>query len=409
MEIVYLSNSCSKTKFNNLVNNNMIKSLPQAQKYHSLLLEGIEKVCGEELTAISVLPINRNSCKKIFFKKEYEKVGKINYVYLSFINFPLFRQICIYKNVKKQLKKICSKNNDKIIVCDILQYSLSVAAIKFARKFKIPIIGIVTDVPGHATNADKKNLSFISRIMSKLSDKKTAKIFDNYDAYLFLTEEMNNVVNRKNKPYIVLEGHADENMKTVTNSINNKFFPKVAMYAGGIHKECGIEYLVKAFLMGDFKNWELHLYGCGNFQEELQKISSENANVKFFGIQPNDLIVENQLKASVLLNPRFTDEDYVKYSFPSKTLECMVSGTPLLTTKLPGMPKEYYPYVYFFENETIEGMNNTLRLVLGKSSDELYDFGKMAKEFILREKTNIKQAKKFYEFASMVYVKYVQT
>ena len=406
MEIVYLSNSCSKTKFNNLVNNNMIKSLPQAQKYHSLLLEGIEKVCEEELTAISVLPINRNSSKKIYFKQENETVGKINYIYLSFINFPFFRQICIYRNVKKQLKKTCSKNNDKIIVCDILQYSLSVAAMKFARKFKIPIIGIVTDVPGHATNADKKNLSFISRKMSEFSDKKSVKIFDNYDAYLFLTEEMHKVVNRQNRPYIVLEGHADEKMKDAENSIDKKSFPKIAMYAGGIHKECGIESLVKAFIKGEFKDWELHLYGCGNFQEELQIISSKHHNVKFFGIQPNDVIVKNQLKATVLLNPRFTDEDYVKYSFPSKTLECMVSGTPLLTTKLPGMPKEYYPYVYFFENETIDGMYNTLWIVLNKSADELYSFGKKAKEFILKEKTNVKQAKKFYDFASMVYSKY---
>ena len=51
-------------------------------------------------------------------------------------------------------------------------------------------------------------------------------------------------------------------------------------------------------------------------------------------------------------------------------------------------------------------MNNTLRIVLNKSADELYSFGKKAKEFILKEKTNVKQAKKFYDFASMVYFKY---
>ena len=29
----------------------------------------------------------------------------------------------------------------------------------------------------------------------------------------------------------------------------------------------------------------------------------------------------------------------------------MVSGTPVLTTKLPGMPKEYDDYVYIIEDE----------------------------------------------------------
>ena len=34
----------------------------------------------------------------------------------------------------------------------------------------------------------------------------------------------------------------------------------------------------------------------------------------------------------------------------------MVSGTPLLTTKLPGMPMEYWEYVYLFDNEKLEDL-----------------------------------------------------
>lgn len=42
----------------------------------------------------------------------------------------------------------------------------------------------------------------------------------------------------------------------------------------------------------------------------------------------------------------------------------MVSGTPVLTTPLPGMPEEYDQYVYLFDDESTEGMHQTLKLLL---------------------------------------------
>ena len=55
--------------------------------------------------------------------------------------------------------------------------------------------------------------------------------------------------------------------------------------------------------------------------------------------------VAEELKATLLVNPRPTTEEFTIYSFPSKNMEYMASGTPLLTTKLPGMPEEYHQYV----------------------------------------------------------------
>ena len=132
-------------------------------------------------------------------------------------------------------------------------------------------------------------------------------------------------------------------------------------------------------------------------------MAESNSNVKYFGVQPNKHIVEQQLKASLLLNPRLTDAEYVKYSFPSKTMECMASGTPLLTTKLPGMPKDYYPYVYFFEDERVEGMLGAFRTVLSKSDEELHSFGANAKAFVMEKKTNLVQAKKLIEFINSTF------
>ncbi len=47
-------------------------------------------------------------------------------------------------------------------------------------------------------------------------------------------------------------------------------------------------------------------------------------------------------------------------------MEYMVSGTPLVTTSLPGMPEEYKDYVYIFTEENVYGIYSTLKLILSK-------------------------------------------
>ena len=108
----------------------------------------------------------------------------------------------------------------------------------------------------------------------------------------------------------------------------------------------------------------------------------------------NSQIVEKEQQAALLVNPRPTNAEFVKYSFPSKTMEYMASGTPLLTTRLPGMPGEYYPYVDFIMAESPQGIADALKRVLSRSDEELFQKGQAAREFVLKQKNNVVQAEK---------------
>jgi len=145
-------------------------------------------------------------------------------------------------------------------------------------------------------------------------------------------------------------------------------------------------------------NKDIFIYGDGNYKDELIELSEGNENLEFLGLRPNAEIVKRQLSATLLVNPRPTHQEFVKYSFPSKTMECMASGTPLLTTRLPGMPKEYYDYVKFIDEETEDGILSALSETLTLTEEELFSFGKAAKEFVMKEKTNDVQAKKLLKF-----------
>ena len=108
----------------------------------------------------------------------------------------------------------------------------------------------------------------------------------------------------------------------------------------------------------------------------------------------NTEIVDKEQEAALLVNPRPTHEEFVKYSFPSKTMEYMASGTPVLTTRLPGMPKEYYPYVDFIEEESAAGIAAALKTVLAETDEELFQKGCVARDFVLDGRNNVVQAEK---------------
>jgi glycosyltransferase involved in cell wall biosynthesis len=130
----------------------------------------------------------------------------------------------------------------------------------------------------------------------------------------------------------------------------------------------------------------------------MVKYCKLDPRILYFGVVNNSTVVKRLEEALVLINPRPTTEEFTKFSFPSKNMEYMVSGTPLLTTKLPGMPVEYNEYVYLFEDESITGISKTLNFLLSKKDEELRSFGNKAKQFVLSKKSNVMQAKKIIVF-----------
>ena len=80
----------------------------------------------------------------------------------------------------------------------------------------------------------------------------------------------------------------------------------------------------------------------------------------------------------------------------------MASGTPLLTTRLPGIPEEYYTHIYTIDDETIDGVYKSLKLILDKPIEELHQKGQMAKTFIISEKNPKMQASKLVSLINIV-------
>lgn len=391
MKIIYASVFSEKEYIRSILGDNPVQFAHQAQKYHKLLVQGLASNKSVDLVTISSPPVNRVVCNKKFIKANSVTKENVKYNHLSVINLPVLKNIHTLCASFFKVFKI-KKEYETAMVADVLNISVATGALLACKLRKIKTVGIVTDVPG-----------FLANGRVTLNQKINSFIMKKFDSYLLLTEDMNTVVNKNNKPYIVIEGQVDVIMSDTKNELSNKYDTKVCIYAGSLKRIYGIEYLTKAFLKANVVNTELHIYGDGDFKNNLLEICKNNDKIKYFGTKPNDFVVKEELKASLLINPRPTNEEYTKYSFPSKNMEYMVSGTPILTTNLPGMPKEYRNYVYIIEEETSEYLSECLKDILEKSSQELHKFGENAKKFVLKEKNNLAQAEKIINLIKGIY------
>jgi len=75
----------------------------------------------------------------------------------------------------------------------------------------------------------------------------------------------------------------------------------------------------------------------------------------------------------------------------------MATGVPVMTAVLPGMPKEYHPYVFLFEDETEEGICHRLNEILLMPIDKVRERGLLGKDFVIKNKNNIRQAERVIE------------
>lgn len=403
MKVLFISSSCSKEKYREIYNMRNQKLIDPQQKFCNLLIEGMSSAEGVDIECLSALPVSATTVSQKWFDDEVEIISyNFRYHYLSFINGKISRYLSLYRNCASEVKKWIRKypDEEKCIICDALSYFITRPAQIVAKKNGVMIIGIITDLPLLSTNMKGRKESIVKKIGLSIFQHLTDGSLKSYDAYIPLTSSINEYANQAGKPMLIIEGSVD-NKEIHTAPVAKH--GKVIMYAGGVYEKYGIKNLVEAFIQADVADYELHIYGEGSYVTELQIIEKKHPNVLYKGMVSLDEIVLHEKEASILVNPRPSNEEFSKYSFPSKTLEYMVSKTPLLTTLLPGIPREYFQYALTFQDESVNGMAETIRSICSMSQDELTQKGNEAFRYVVTEKSNIVQGKRILDFVEDLY------
>lgn len=215
-----------------------------------------------------------------------------------------------------------------------------------------------------------------------------------YDRYVMLTEAMNDFFGVAPERRMVMEGVID----VVENRITSAPEKRVALYTGSLFEVFGVKNLVEAFLSHGPEDAELWICGSGDSAGYLQGVAARNPRVKFLGLISTGEARRLQRRATVLVNPRPASGEYTHYSFPSKTLEYLAAGRPVVMNRLPGIPSEYDPYLIYPDDETAEAWGRKLREVFDMDSERREDMARRGQEFVKHRKTPAAQARRILDF-----------
>lgn len=360
-------------------------------KYSRLINEGLYHHLGAELKTycvplLAAWPGSNVVCFRGLPQYE-DKNGKLHYI--GFINIHFLKQFCILIHVFWSALVWGVRNRkekDKIAVIGIVYWPF-LAGIRLAKIFcRIKIVLFVPDLPDFGFTYSKQQSLFV-RYTSRFYILLSNAFLKLADYFVFITKYTPEYMGT-DKPYTVMEGLVDatDRIKGTTENERNK----AIMYAGALYEKYGILNMVKAFMQLK-TDYELWLFGSGDIEMEIRHYAALDERIKFFGtVSPED-VINYELQVSLLINPRPSEGEYTKHSFPSKLMEYMLTATPVLTTLLPGIPDEYADKMFYIKDESVEGIEKAMEMCLNSCSTDpvaYFNKGKAAREYVLKEKNN---------------------
>ena len=152
--------------------------------------------------------------------------------------------------------------------------------------------------------------------------------------------------------------------------------------------------LVQAFQRISNPNVELWICGSGDSAEAIAAAAKQDTRIKFYGLVDSQTALKMQHQATILVNPRTSEGEYTKYSFPSKTMEYLLAGKSVIINRLPGIPEEYYNYAFTPVNESIEAFSQCIADVLNMDKEMRRQRAVGGRQFIINCKNSVVQMKR---------------
>lgn len=355
------------------------------------IVQGLENLIPTPVTLLNAPYIGvfpRDSKIVQFRRSTFSHSSGAEDINLHFWNIPLFRHFSIYHNSKREISKWVKNHPNGIVMAYALTLR-NVYALRYAkrRNKKIKTCMVVPDLPLYM----RMSAGWAYWTAKKIENWLISRHLNRLDFYVLLTKYMNDVI--KSQCYCVVEGIAasEETLDAEDERL------RIVLYTGTLDKKYGIGNLLQAFhrIKGD--DIRLYICGRGDSQTEVEQMELQDRRICYKGLVSREKVLQLQSRATVLVNPRQNTEEFTRYSFPSKNMEYLSSGVPLVAYKLDGIPDDYDPYIHYVKDNSIRALQETIEHVLNTPAQERRIFGEKAKSFVREHKNPTVQAKKILD------------
>lgn len=311
---------------------------------------------------------------------------------LGFINLLVLKHLSrLYSCLRHGIGYVRERRPDVVVVHGVHTPFLLFAQI-LKRMFKVQICLVMTDPPGVVRQIDGP----LSRLLKRFDRGLVTTLAGRFDGLICLTAALGEDF-APAVPRLVLEGFADPALARFSVSGQAKNGQFVIAYAGATNAEYGVINLIHAIRAMSNPELRLHIYGKGPLDSWVVKQCAIDERIIHHGLVPHQELMQKLANASVLVNPRPSSQDFVKYSFPSKLLEYMTLGVPVISTRLSGIPNDYLPYLEVTRDDTPEALIHAINEIRNNSA---HAAGRavLAQKYVIRQKSLVTQGRRMIEF-----------
>ena len=271
------------------------------------------------------------------------KTAQPGCTYVKFNNIWGLRNFSRAKALKKALKDFIALKDPQKLILAYCPHTPFLEAAAYAKKLdpSIRVCLYVPDLPNYMNlNA---NRTWLYDVAKKVDIRRMTKLMQCVDSYVLLTEYMKDHLPVGDKPYRVAEGII-ESIPSLPEPVASGP-EKYVVYTGKMFEKFGVKALIDGFLTLRDPNYRLVLCGKGDCEAYARAAQSKDPRIMFLGQVPPQEALNWQSRASALINPRNVVEEYTRYSFPSKNIEYLLSGKPVVGYFLDGMPQVYRDFL----------------------------------------------------------------
>ena len=365
------------------------------------LFEGFQENLDTDIRLFNILPVGSfpQYYRKAFiqtscFATQYNQ-GNRN---IGFCNIKLLRKYLQPGKIYQELKTWClADDEEKTLFVYTVCAPFIQAVSRIKREYpRLKVCAIIADLPEMSSLSSKK--SPLQKVFAKKQADKAYASITCVDAFVLLTKQMADYLGLQ-KPWMVMEGIASR----TTPCGFRKTDKKTILYTGTLHKRFGVLSLIEAFRQIPGAVYRLIICGVGDSEAQICDQAKKDTRIVFMGQVTRETALLLQQEATVLVNPRQNNEEFTKYSFPSKTMEYLASGVPVVAYKLDGIPDEYDAYINYVADDSAESLAEKLTEICNLDEESRLALGRQGAEFVLKNKNARVQARRILEFINELF------
>ena len=353
MNILVFSSSMPEALFSTYQDEALIKPNPSNQNFYNKLIRAL--ALNNNVSVVSHRPFVKGMFKrKTSLDSDIVMDGNVKYYFTNIRLNKFYKLLDEKKAIEKAAETAIEDflSHDFIIVTDTLRVNLIKAAKKIAKKYECKIIGMLTDNPLNLSNGKVFVKKYLKNLGSSL------------DGYLSLTDGLVTSYN-PNVPAYVFEGLVTEESEGKKDPIFNYFY-----FGGSLYERYGVKTLVDAFHKSNIKN-KLVIAGTGPLEKYIEQMAEEDYRILYLSQLSKEKNVAYLRNSIANINPRPLNPEMDRESVPSKLLEYLSIGTPVISTKYPRLYSLFKDDVSWIDGNDVESMKVALELY-NTTNQEIY-------------------------------------